>query len=218
MRIAVLGGTGPAGRALAVRLAASGFEVVIGSRDEKRAESIADEIKAAWPDHTLVLVGADNEVAAEADFVVMGTPWEAAAATTRSLADRLAGKPVLSMANALSRIDGEFQALLPPRGSMAASVQAAAPAAKVVAACHHLAARHLGDLTHHLDVDVLVASDHRDALEEVSGVLERIEGVRVLDCGSLVSAGPIESFTAVLLQLNSRYKARSSVKITGIPS
>jgi NADPH-dependent F420 reductase len=218
MRIAVLGGTGPAGRALAVRLAATGFEVVIGSRDEKRASGICDEINASWPDHALGLVGTDNEAAAAADLVVMGTPWEAAAATTRSLAGQLAGKPVLSMANALSRIDGEFQALLPPRGSMAASVQAAAPDAKVVAACHHLAARELGDLTHRLDVDVLVASDHRDAMEVVSGVLEQIEGVRVLDCGSLVSAGPIESFTAVLLQLNSRYKARASVKITGIPS
>ena len=218
MRIAVLGGTGPAGRGLAVRLAATGFEVVIGSRDEQRASGICDEINAAWPDHSLGLVGADNETAAGADVVVMGTPWEAAGATTRSLADRLAGKPVLSMANALSRIDGEFQALVPPRGSMAASVQAAAPEAKVVAACHHLAAKELGDLEHRLDVDVLAASDHRDAMEVVAGVLGQIEGVRVLDCGSLVSAGPIESFTAVLLQLNSRYKARASVKITGISS
>jgi predicted dinucleotide-binding enzyme len=97
-------------------------------------------------------------------------------------------------------------------------VQVAAPGAKVVAACHHLAARELGDLGHTLDVDVLVASDHRDAMTVVSDVLARIDGVRALDCGSLVSAGPIESFTAVLLQLNSRYKARASVKITGIPT
>jgi NADPH-dependent F420 reductase len=217
MRIAVVGGTGPAGRGLAVRLAASGFEVVIGSRDKKRAPAICDEILAVWPGRSLSLEGADNETAVEADLVVIATPWEAAAATTRTLAPRLAGKPVISMANALTRLDGEFQALLPPRGSVAAAVQEAAPGARVVAACHHLAAKDLGDLDHRLDVDVLLASDHRDAMAEVIDVLGRIEGVRALDCGSLVSAGPIEAMTAVLLQLNSRYKTRASVKITGIP-
>lgn len=216
MRIGVLGGTGPAGRALCARLASVGLEVVIGSRSKDNAGKVRDALVEKWPGRDLLVEGADNETAADAELVVVATPWDAATPTVEALSASLEGKVVISMANALMRIGSEFQALFPPRGSVAAAVQAALPASQVVAACHHLAAKELGQLDHALEADVLLASDHPAALETVAEVLRLVPGVRPLDAGSLVAAGPIESMTAVLLQLNVRYKTRASIKITGI--
>lgn len=216
MSIAVLGGTGPAGRSLAVRLASVGYEVVIGSRSKSRALEVRDDLVARWPDRSLSLDGADNESAAEADIVVIATPWDAAASTAKSVEPQLQGKVVISMANALARVGHEFQPLVPPRGSVAANVAAAIPRAMVAAAFHHLPARELGALDHPIDFDVLICSDHQPATEATAEVVRRIPGLRPLDAGELSNAAPIEAFAAVLLQLNARYRTRVAIKLTGI--
>src|SRR5688572_9095466 len=100
VRVGVLGGTGPAGRALAARLAHSGCTVVIGSRDAGRAADIRDKVLGRWPGRELPLEAADNLGAASADLVVVATPWDSAAETAASLATELEGKVVVSMANA----------------------------------------------------------------------------------------------------------------------
>ncbi|MDP9020931.1 MAG: NADPH-dependent F420 reductase [Actinomycetota bacterium] len=216
MRIAVLGGTGPAGRALSARLASVGYEVVIGSRSKSRALEVRDDVVRRWPDHDLLVDGAENEQAAEADLVVIATPWEAAASTASSVEHRICGKPVVSMANALAKVGHEFQPLVPPRGSVAGNVQAAVPGAYVAAAFHHLPARELAAIDHPIDSDVLICSDHLAATETTAEVVRRIPGLRPLDAGGLSNAAPIEAFAAVLLQLNGRYKTRVAVKLTGI--
>lgn len=216
MIIAVLGGTGPAGRSLAARLASVGYEVVIGSRSKSRALEMRDDLVARWPDRSLSLDGADNESAAEADIVVIATPWDAAASTAKSVEPQLQGKVVISMANALARVGHEFQPLVPPRGSVAANVAAAVPRAMVAAAFHHLPARELGALDHPIDSDVLICSDHQPATEATAEVVRRIPGLRPLDAGELSNAAPIEAFAAVLLQLNARYRTRVAIKLTGI--
>lgn len=215
MRIGVLGATGPAGSGLAARLAASGHEVIIGSRSKERAVEVRDGIVAKWPDHALVIDAGDNEAAADADVVVIATPWDAASVTAMSVAPHLRGKVVICMANALVRIGKEFQPLVPPRGSVAGNVQAALPESHVVAAMQHIPAKELGDLPHEVDTDVLVCSDHPSATELTCELIESM-GMRALDAGSLALAAPIEAFTGVLLQLNVRYKTRAAVKFTGI--
>ena len=80
MQVGIIGGTGPAGRALAVRLAASGASVLLGSRSAERADGAAGELRASWPDHPLELTGVTNEVAARAEIVVLATPWDGAVA------------------------------------------------------------------------------------------------------------------------------------------
>jgi NADPH-dependent F420 reductase len=214
--VAILGGTGPAGRGLAARLASVGVEAVIGSRAKERASDTCERIKRAWPDLDLPLSAADNDRAARADIVVVATPWDAAAATAASVARSLKGKVVISMANALARVGDEFQPLVPPRGSVAASVQAAVPGALVAAAFHHLPAKELADLAHPMESDVLICSDHRLATKATSDLVELIPGLRPLDSGQLSNAAPIEAFAAVILQLNVRYKTRAAVRLTGI--
>lgn len=216
VKIGILGGTGPAGRALAARLADVGYEVVIGSRSRYRAMEIRDTLVDRWPTKALQIDAGDNEHAADTDVVVLATPWDGAAETAQSVAGKLRGKVVISMANALARVSGEFQPLVPPRGSVAASVQAAVPDCRVAAALHHLPAKELGALDHPIDSDVLICSDHVSAYEATADIVKRIPGLRPLDAGGLSNATPIEAFTAVLLQLNVRYKTRVAVKLTGI--
>ncbi|MBA2281294.1 MAG: NADPH-dependent F420 reductase [Acidimicrobiia bacterium] len=216
MRIGILGGTGPAGSALAARLASIGFDAVIGSRSKYRAMETVDELLARWPDRKLPIVAADNAGAAEADVVVIATPWDGATQTAVSVEDHLRGKVVICMANALTRIGKEFQPLVPPRGSVAASVQAAVPDCLVAAALHHVPAKELGDLDDPIETDVLICSDHGSATELTSEIVGKIPNMRPLDAGKLSLATPIESFTAVLLQLNVHYKTRVAIRFTGI--
>jgi len=216
MHVGVLGGTGPAGSGLALRLASIGLEVTIGSRTKERAVDAASALMAKWPDADLALDGGENKRAASADVVVLATPWDAAASTAATVANQLAGKVVISMANALAKVGDEFQPLVPPRGSVAASVQAMVPQAHVAAAFHHLPARELADIAHPIESDVLICSDHVEATEVTAEIVSRIPDLRALDAGKLSNAAPIEAFAAVLLQLNVRYKTRAAVRLTGI--
>lgn len=216
MRIGILGGTGPAGTALGLRLASVGYEVVIGSRSPERAHDVVATAVREFPELSKLLSAGDNARASLCDMIVIATPWDSAAATVQEFAGDLQGKIVISMANALVRVAGEFQPLLPPRGSVAAHVQAAVPGCRVVAAFHHLPAKELGHLGSPIDSDVLICSDDDDALRSVSEIVARIPGCRPLDAGQLSNATAIEAFTAVLLQLNVRYKTRVAPKLTGI--
>jgi hypothetical protein len=215
MRIGILGGTGPAGRGLAVRLASAGSEVVIGSRDAARADTIATELVDRWADRRLPISGTSNEEVAACDLVVVATPWDSAVPTLRPLAASLAGKVVVSMANALAKEGREFLALVPPRGSVAAMVQAAVPEALVSAAFHHLPASEMEKLDTAVLSDVLVCSDHPDATRATVELVDRIEGLRGVDAGSLAQAAPIEAFTAVLITVNIRHRVHSAIQLTG---
>ena len=217
MRIGILGGTGPAGRGRAVRLASAGDEVVLGSRDADRAASVAGDLVAAWPGHALAISGVSNEDCASADLVVVATPWDGAVSTVKPLAGALAGKVVVSMVNALAKEGREFLPLIPPRGSMAATLQAALPKSLVSASFHHLPASEMEQLTATLVSDVLVCSDHPEASEATVALVDRIEGLRGIDAGSLAQAAAIEAFTAVLITVNIRHKVHAAVQLTGFP-
>jgi len=216
MRIGILGGTGPAGSALAARLASIGYEAVIGSRSKYRAMEACDALTEKWPELAGRLSYGDNATAADCEVVVMATPWDSAATTAQENEEALAGKVVISMANALVRVNNEFQPLVPPRGSVAAHVQAAVPRCRVVAAFHHLPAKELGHLGSPIDSDVLICGDDKDAIRVTSEIVAKIPGCRPLDAGELSNAMAIEAFTSVLLQLNVRYKTRVAPKLTGI--
>ena len=171
MKIGLLGATGPAGKALAARLASVGYEITVGSRSKDRALEICDEIISAWPGKELQITAAENIDAAKADLIVIATPWDAAATTARSVAEHLHGKVVICMSNAIARVAGEFQPLVPPRGSVAATVQSVIQDSYVAAAMHHVPANELGDLHEDVESDVLVCSDHIKATEETSELL-----------------------------------------------
>jgi NADPH-dependent F420 reductase len=216
MRIGILGGTGPAGRALAARLADNGYPAVIGSRSAERAEEARQKLLTRWPDRQLDVTAGDNEAAASCDVVVVATPWDAASVTARSVSELLAGKVVISMANALARIGDEFQPLISPRGSVAAAVQAAVPDAQVAAAFQHVPAKELGDLDEPIESDVLICSDHPFAAGITAEIVGNLPNMRPLEAGELSNATAIEAFVAVMLQMNVRYKTRVALKLEGL--
>jgi NADPH-dependent F420 reductase len=216
MRIGIVGGTGPAGSALAARLADIGYEVVLGSRSKYRSMEVVDALIERWPERELAVSPSDNIGAAECEFVVIATPWDAAAITARSVKDQVRGKVVVTMSNALARVDDEFVPLIPPRGSVAASVQSSLPDSKVAATLQHVPAQELGNLEQPLDSDILICSDDQEATDLVAEIIGKIPGARALDCGNLSNATAIEAFTAVLLQLNTRYRTRVALKLVGL--
>jgi len=213
MDVGILGGTGPAGQALAARLASVGYDVTVGSRSEEKAAAVCRDLQARWPKHRLSLEPATNEGAAKATLIVVGTQWAAAEPTVAALAGALAGKVVISMGNALTKVGKELLPVTLPSGSVAAAVQLAAPEALVAAAFQHVPARELGQLDHPMEGDVLICTDHAEAFEITSALVRAIPDLRPLPAGSLALAGTLEAFTAVLVRFR-----RASLRLTGIDS
>lgn len=216
MNIGIIGGTGPAGQAVAVQFAAIGVEAVVGSRSEERAADIVGELNGKWSSRSLPLVPGDNAKAAQADVVVVATPWEGVLTTIGELSEALEGKLVISMANALTRWGKGMVPLLPPTGSVTAAVALALPASSVVGAFHHMPAGPWGDLDHPLDADVMICGDSRRAAREAIALIDRLPGLRGIDAGGLGSALAIEALTAALIDVNRRYKTHAAIKLTGV--
>jgi hypothetical protein len=217
MEIGVLGATGPAGRGLAARLADAGHTVLAGSRDPARAAAMVSEVHTRWGPRVASLRPATNEEAAAArDVVVVATNWEASLDTTREYADQLAGKVVVAMANGLTKVGREFQAVLPTEGSLAAAMQAAAPDARIVAALQHVPAAAMGELDQPLATDVVVCGDDDDARAQVIGLLDEIPGLRAFDGGSLANAAGVEAFAAVILTVNLRHRGHATLRLDGV--
>jgi len=211
--VGILGGTGPAGRGVALRLASAGYDVVLGSRDASRASEVATSLGSALGSE---ITGSTNGGAAACDTVVVATPWDSAIATVSPLREQLGGKIVISMVNALTREGRELLPLYPARGSMAAQLAFALPESRVVGAFHHLPAAQMQDLDSMLDADVLIFSDHAEALDQVVELVNAMPGLRAVAAGSMSLASPIEAFTAVCISINIRHKVHSYVKLAGL--
>ena len=208
-------GTGPAGRGIAARLASVGHDVIVGSRDRAKAESVVSDLRAQWGDRVKGLSAGDNHAAADAELIVLATVWDAAVPTATAHADQLAGKVVISMANGLTKDGRQFVPVVSPAGSIAAEVQTAAPDARVVAAFHLVPAAALADLDHHLTSDVLVVGEET-ARTTVLDLVDAIPDLRALDAGPLANALGIETFSAALLTVNLRHKGEGTLRLEGI--
>jgi len=212
--VAILGGTGPEGRGLALRFARGGVPVVIGSRDAARAAEVAG---ALAPGDGLPLSGAVNaDAARQAEIVLVAVPWEGHERTLRDLAEPLAGKLVVDIVNPLEFDDRGPVTLRVPEGSAAEQAAALLPGSTVLAGFHHVSAKHLLDESHAVDTDVLVCGDDRAAKDRVLALAERIAGVRGIDAGPLRNAHILEDWTAALLSINRGYRCNAGVRLTDL--
>lgn len=205
MRIAVVGGTGPFGRALAGRLRLAGHDVVVGSRDASRAEEVAAEIGVQ---------GAQNpDAVRNADLVVLAVNAEAAVQTAKSLARAIGSKPLLCVASEL-RMGSDGARPAAERSSLAERV-AKTVAGPVVAGLHSLAAATLAgeELP---DEDTLVCGDDQAAKEHVLRIADGLVAGRAIDAGPLTSARALEGMTAVIVNVNRRYEAHAGLRVTGL--
>jgi hypothetical protein len=206
VRVAIVGGTGPFGRALARRLREVGIEVVIGSRAAERAGAAGAE---------LGVEGAANEEAVRgADLVVLATNADAALDTARALRREIGQTPVLSVASEL-RFTREGVLPSPEAMSLAERLQAELDA-PVVAGLHSLAASTLGAAGVPRE-DAFVCGDDATAKALALEVAEALTTGRAYDAGPLRSARALEGLTAVIVNLNKRYRGHAGVEITGLP-
>jgi 8-hydroxy-5-deazaflavin:NADPH oxidoreductase len=215
VKIGILGATGPAGSGLAARLTAGGQKVYAGSRDPARAEAAVNGLVERWGPRMGHIEPMSNAEAAEAgEIVVLGTTDKATVATAAEYAGRLAGKPVVSMANAMRRVGSNFEPVRIAEGSIAQAVQQAAPGALVAAALHHIPASALHDLENAtLLGDVAVVSDDLEALRATQAMVSSMPELRALDGGPLENAIGLEAFCAVLLTVNLRYGGKATLRL-----
>lgn len=212
MKIAILGGTGPQGRGLALRFAQAGIDVVLGSRQQERAAQTADELKAQLPEAPGVLTGTDNESAtAEADEIVfLATPYAAHEATLTAIRSKLSGRILVDLVVPLA--DGNPKKVdMPPEGSATEAAQALLGAEiAVVGALHNVSAHSLNNLDQPVNCDILVCGNDIEAKKKVITLIKRID-VEAYNCGPAYSARCIEAITPLLIRLN----ISKSVPFTG---
>lgn len=198
-----------------MRWAQAGMKVVIGSRAIERAQQAAGEIAESVGGD---IVGRDNAAcASEADIVVAALPWEAHQDTLQSLSGELAGKIVVDCVNPLGFDKKGPYALQVAEGSAAQQAEALLPDSRVTAAFHHVSAVTLADTSvPHVDLDVLVLGDDREATDVVRELADLIPGVRGIYGGRLRNAHQVEALTANVIAINRRYKAHAGLRITDV--
>jgi NADPH-dependent F420 reductase len=216
MRIGILGATGPAGSGLGARLASVGCEVLFGSRSAEKAVAAVGELREQWGDRVDGLVPTTNAGACDAPVVILAVHADSVIETVREYAEHLSNKIVVSMANNLVRHGNEFNAVLPPHGSVAAEIQALLWRSDVVTAFHLVPAAEFADLDRDMESDVVVLGDEDEARSTLMNIVQSIPNLRPLDGGSLRNAVGMETFAAILLTVNVRHKMRASLRLITI--
>jgi 8-hydroxy-5-deazaflavin:NADPH oxidoreductase len=218
--IAIIGGTGPAGLGLALRWARAGETIIIGSRDEQRAQLAAAAIQLKIGNHASISGMENNAACAAADILTLTVPFEGQAALLKQLKSSITEGSILidatvplaaAVGGRPSRPLGVWQ------GSAAQQTAELVPkGVSVVAAFHNLSADLLnGDAP--LDCDVIVCSDDPDAAQLTRELAAKLPGVRAIDGGKLENARIVEQITALLIGLNIRHKGHAGIRITGLP-
>jgi len=206
MKVAIVGGTGAFGRALAKRLRALGIDVAVGSRDAKRGWERGVELGVEG--------GSNEQVVRRADLVVLAVKSDAALDTARELDPAIGTTPVLCVASDLRFTD---QGVLPGRESYSLAEELAETIdAPVASGLQSLAAVELSS-TELPDQDALICGDDPRAKEPALELAAQLVAGRAIDAGPLASSRALEGLTAVILNVNKRYGAHAGVRLTGIP-
>jgi len=195
-------------------MARAGHEVLIGSRRSDRAEEVVAKILEMLPDSNVKALSNEDAIAA-GEVVMLTMRDDAQRETLRQMGHLMAGKIVVSMANPLRIGNRTATYVQPPEGSFAEEAQKDAPDARVVSAFHEVRVDKYGDLEQEIDSDTLVCGDDDRAKKQVMQLARDI-GVRPVDAGALVNSRYVEAFVCILITLNFRYKATTSLRITGL--
>jgi 8-hydroxy-5-deazaflavin:NADPH oxidoreductase len=218
--VAIIGGTGPAGMGLALRWAAAGETIVIGSRDAARAQQAAETIRQRVGVNAQVSGMENSAACAATDLLMLTVPFAGQAELLKQLKNAIRPGSILidatvpiaaSIGGRASRTLGVWQ------GSAAQQTAELVPKGVSVAAAFHNVSADVLNSDDDVDCDVIVCSDDPRATEVAMELAARIPRVRAIDGGKLENARIVEQITALLIGLNIRHKGHSGVRITGLP-
>lgn len=213
--IGIIGGTGPEGFGLAVRLCSAGETIAIGSRSEDRALKAAERIRQVVPD--VVVTGVRNEIAADqCGVAIIAIPLEGLESTLTPLASHLDGKLVVSVIAAIEWVSGRPRPVTLSSGSVAQEVASLLPGSRVASAFHTLSAEKLSDPRNVLNEDTIVCGEDRESRAETIALAQSINGIRAISGGRLSNSYYLEQFVGMMALLNSIHKSRSGLRITDL--
>lgn len=223
MKIAIIGGTGAQGLNIAKRLAIAGEEIIVGSRKEEKALTKVDEVKEELSDYELNMVGMSNEDAAKnGDLLILTVPLAAQKPTLNSIKefvdDKILVDATVPLETAIGGSPARFVDLMEGSAAERTAKILKKTSVKVVSAFNNISNSHLDNIPEPIDCDCLVSGDDNDAKKTVMEIIEKIPGVRCVDCGKLEKARMVEKITPLLIGLNIKYKSHyGGLRITGIP-
>ena len=214
--LAFLGGTGPEGRGLALRLALAGEHAIIGSRDPSRAAAAADDLLKLAPG-TSIQGAANADAAIQADVVFLTFPYEGQRPTLEQLGDALEGKVVINVIAPMQFQRGRgASAIDVDAGSAAQEAQELLPNSLVVAGFQNVSAEELQEPDITMSGDVIICSDHKAAKGVVMDLASKIPDLRPVDGGGLANAKYVEQITPLLVNINRIYKIHAGIKVVGV--
>jgi NADPH-dependent F420 reductase len=221
--IAVIGGTGDQGFGLVLRWAKAGETIIIGSRQQQKAEDAAKKARDILGGNAQISGMENPKAAAAADIIVMSVPFAAHVDMIKSVHDSI--KPddvfvdvVVPLSTAVG--GGASTALGVWEGSAAQqAVRLLPPHTKVASAFHNVVAESLQDISKDVNSDVIVCGDSLEVRNVVMELARKIPGVKAVDGGRLENSRIVEQITALLIGINIRYKVKDAgIRITGLPS
>jgi NADPH-dependent F420 reductase len=221
LQISIVGGTGSQGLGLALRWARAGCSIIIGSRDQSRAEAAASHVRSIIGD--VSIKGLENSDAVNASSIsVLSVPFASQLATLKSVKGAFkAGDLLIDMTVPLeTAVGGRANRLLGVwAGSAAEQAVSAVPSGvAVVSAFHNVSSVTLQDLDKNVDSDIIVCGDESASKARVRTLVELVKDCRYIDGGPLANSRLVEAITALLISINSRYKAHTGIRLTGLPS
>jgi NADPH-dependent F420 reductase len=218
--VAVIGASGALGFGIAIRLGRAGVPIAVGSRDFARAVETVERAREHVPEATFS-AHHNEDAARSAPTVILSVPFRNQSETLADLRRALSPGQLLIDATVplAAAVSGKATRMLGVwQGSAAQQALEMAPdGVRVVSALHTVSATSLSDLEHPLDQDVLVCGDSRQDKTEAAALIERIDGLRCVDCGRLEMSRTTESLTALLISVNARYKAHAGIRVTALP-
>lgn len=221
MKIAIIGGTGGQGLGIAIRFVQVGEDVIIGSRAVEKAEKAVEKVKELLEmDEIKNLKAAENaDAAKEAELLVLTVPLAAQKSTLLSIKEGARGKILLDATGPLeSAIGGSpIEYLDLWEGAAAERSAKTLKDTNVICAFNNISSASLMNFNEPIDCDCLISGDDVDSKIVATNLIEKIPGVKVIDCGPLSRAKIIEKITPLLIGLNIRNKTQfGGIRITGL--
>ena len=215
--LAFLGGTGPEGKGLALRLALAGESIVIGSRDGDRASAAAAELTGMINGHVSI-EGTDNlNAAKQAEAIFLTVPYDAQRPLLEQLNETLDGKIVINVIAPMTFERGVGASSVDVQaGSAAQEAQELLPNSFIVSAFQNVSAEELLDQAVNMEGDVIICSNHKEAKELAFDLTNKIPTLRPIDGGGLANSKYVEQITPLLVNINRIYKIHSGIHVVGI--